>query len=117
ERVVQWVHDGMPLPNGRGTARDHHEAMPFAELPAFMRELREVKTIPARALEFTILTVARTSEVPEGHLGRNRPKGQGLVHPRPAHEGQQAASRSTCRSRPANSQRFAPRRLWICISW
>jgi integrase len=63
ERVVQWVRDGMPLPNGRGMARDHHEAMPFTELPPFMRELRDVKTISARALEFTVLTAARTSEV------------------------------------------------------
>jgi integrase len=61
ERVVQWVRDGMPLPNGT-IKRKHHEAMPFAELPAFMEELRHLDGIKARALEFTILTAARTSE-------------------------------------------------------
>jgi integrase len=41
----------------------HHPALSYAELPAFMEELRQVKGIPARALEFTILTAARTQEV------------------------------------------------------
>jgi integrase len=40
----------------------HHPALPFSELPAFMAELREHNGISARALEFTILTAARTSE-------------------------------------------------------
>jgi integrase len=62
ERVVQWVRDGMPMPNG-AIERRHHEAMPFAELPGFMCELRNIESVSARALEFTILTGARTSEV------------------------------------------------------
>jgi integrase len=41
----------------------HHPAIPYAELPAFMAELREHQSIGAWALEFTILTAARTSEV------------------------------------------------------
>ena len=40
----------------------HHKALPYAEVPAFMAELREQKFISARALEFTILTAVRTSE-------------------------------------------------------
>jgi integrase len=40
----------------------HHNALPYAELPAFMVKLREEEGIAARALEFTILTAARTSE-------------------------------------------------------
>jgi len=40
----------------------HHEALPYVELPEFMAELREQKFISAHALEFTILTAARTSE-------------------------------------------------------
>ena len=36
--------------------------MAFTELPAFMAELRGRDSISARALEFTILTAARTSE-------------------------------------------------------
>lgn len=63
ERVVQWVTDGMPLPNQGASKRvRHHPAMPFAELPAFMAELEQRNSISARALEFTILTVARTGD-------------------------------------------------------
>jgi len=40
----------------------HHAALPFLESPAFMVELRERDSISARALEFTILTAARTGE-------------------------------------------------------
>jgi integrase len=40
----------------------HHAALPYAELPAFMAELRRRPGIAARALEFTILTAARTGE-------------------------------------------------------
>jgi integrase len=42
----------------------HHPAMDYRALPAFMHELRaEEKTVAARALEFLILTAARTGEV------------------------------------------------------
>lgn len=40
----------------------HHPAMPYRELPAFMAALHERVGMGARALEFTILTAARTSE-------------------------------------------------------
>ena len=42
---------------------DHHKAIPFAQLPAFMTKLRAVNSMSALALEFTILTAARTGEV------------------------------------------------------
>ena len=41
----------------------HHPALPFTALPAFMAKLRSRDSISARALEFAILTAARTSEV------------------------------------------------------
>jgi integrase len=41
----------------------HHPALPFDSLPEFMVKLREQKGAAARALEFTILTAARTGEV------------------------------------------------------
>lgn len=41
----------------------HHPALPFTELPLFMVELAKREGIGARALEFTILTAARTGEV------------------------------------------------------
>ena len=42
---------------------EHHAALPYAELPAFLASLREQEGIAARALEFAILTAARTGEV------------------------------------------------------
>jgi integrase len=42
---------------------EHHPALPYAELPDFMSELRQQDGVAARALEFTILTAARTGEV------------------------------------------------------
>ena len=43
--------------------RPHHDAMPYADVPAFMARLRERDALSALALEFTILCAARTSEV------------------------------------------------------
>ncbi|MCJ2020128.1 integrase arm-type DNA-binding domain-containing protein [Methylobacterium sp. E-065] len=40
----------------------HHPALPFRQVPVFMAELRGQDTIPARALEFTILTAVRSGE-------------------------------------------------------
>jgi len=63
ERVCQWVKDGMPLPfQGASKRVRHHPALSFAELPSFMSKLRKRDSISARALEFTILTAARTGE-------------------------------------------------------
>jgi integrase len=64
ERVVQWVRDGMPLPmQGASKRVKHHPAMPFTELPDFMEKLSARNSVSARALEFAILTAARTGEV------------------------------------------------------
>jgi integrase len=41
----------------------HHAALPFADLPDFMAALRTHEGTAARALEFAILTAARTGEV------------------------------------------------------
>ena len=40
----------------------HHAALPYSELPNFLIELRSQPGVAARALEFTILTAARTNE-------------------------------------------------------
>lgn len=42
---------------------EHHAALPYAEISAFMSALRLRDGIAPKALEFTILTAARTSEV------------------------------------------------------
>jgi len=44
---------------------EHYAAMPYDDLPGFLIELCKKKGIDARALEFTILTAARVSEVVE----------------------------------------------------
>ena len=54
----------------------HYPALPYAEIGAFMVELRKEKSTAARALEFTILTAARTNEAigalwPEFDLSAN----------------------------------------------
>lgn len=66
------------LPAKRKVRRvEHHAALPYAEMPAFMSALRVQDNPTARALEFAILTAARTGEVTgapwheidaEGHL-------------------------------------------------
>jgi integrase len=50
------------LPKAR-QIQSHHSALPYPEVPAFMRVLRQHPSMVARALEFLILTVGRTSEV------------------------------------------------------
>lgn len=51
------------LPQRLSTAIRHHAALPYAELPAFMSELQQRDGVPERALEFAILTAARSGEV------------------------------------------------------
>jgi integrase len=41
----------------------HHAAMPYKQIPEFMRKLRAIDGIAARALEFTVLTASRQGEV------------------------------------------------------
>jgi integrase len=50
------------LPKRQKLTRGHHAAMPFTDVPAFLAQLRERESMAALALEFTILTAARTSE-------------------------------------------------------
>ena len=48
---------------GRGKERGLFAALPYTEAPAFLAQLRQQKGIAARALEFAVLTAARTGEV------------------------------------------------------
>ena len=50
-------------PRRSAQSRGHHAAMPFVDLPAFIAQLRDHPTIAGLALEFLILTAARTGEV------------------------------------------------------
>jgi integrase len=51
------------LPKRQKLDKQHHAAMPYRELPAFWSRLRKVDTVAAMALQFTILTAARSGEV------------------------------------------------------
>lgn len=50
------------LPKRKKLSRGHHAAMPYEDVPAFLANLRSREGIAALALEFTILTAARTGE-------------------------------------------------------
>ncbi len=80
EQVLDWAtarghRDGLNPARWRGhldkllarpskIARiEHRAALPVAEVGPFMKRLREAEGIGARALEFTILTAARSGEV------------------------------------------------------
>jgi integrase len=47
----------------------HHPALPYAEIPAFIADLRKRNALAAVALEFTILTAARTGAVIGATIG------------------------------------------------
>ncbi|WP_448577746.1 tyrosine-type recombinase/integrase [Thermaurantiacus sp.] len=68
--VAQGYRDAMPLLTAKALrlpkqsrAVAHHAAMPFAEVPAFIALLREREGVSRVALEFAILTAARSGEV------------------------------------------------------
>jgi integrase len=65
ENPARWKgHLQNLLPNpGKIKKVRHHPALPYAELPGFMLELRSRDGISARALEFCILTACRSGEV------------------------------------------------------
>src|SRR5262245_53411184 len=64
ENPARWRgHLDQLLPKRQRLTRGHHPAMDYAELPAFMRDLRARQATAALALEFAILTAARSGEV------------------------------------------------------
>lgn len=52
----------LPMPS-KVQNKKHHAALPYGELGAFMTELLTRTGVSARALEFSILTVARSGEI------------------------------------------------------
>lgn len=81
ESVLSWAVASKIRPSGENPARwrghldnllarpsdvqkvEHHAALPFTEIGAFMRDLRSREGVGARALEFAILTAARSGEI------------------------------------------------------
>lgn len=64
ENPARWRgHLEKLLPSGRSLSKHrHHPAMPWAEVPAFVQQVRTLPGIGPRVLEFIILTAVRTSE-------------------------------------------------------
>jgi integrase len=64
ENPARWRgHLAHLLPKRGKLTRGHHAAMAYRDVPDFMDRLRQIDTTPARALEFAILTAARSGEV------------------------------------------------------
>jgi integrase len=56
-------HLALLLPKRQALQRGHHAAMPYRDLPPFVERLRLIEGVSAPALEFVILTAARSGEV------------------------------------------------------
>lgn len=64
ENPARWRgHLEFILPERTILSRGHHKALSYEEIPAFVHALHKRAAVAALALEFTILTAARTGEV------------------------------------------------------
>ncbi|MCP1844505.1 integrase [Bradyrhizobium sp. USDA 4524] len=63
ENPARWRgHLDHLLPKQSKLTRGHHAAMSYASVPTFMSDLKTREAVAARALEFAILTAARSGE-------------------------------------------------------
>lgn len=64
ENPARWRgHLEKLLPSGQSLSKHkHHPAMPWQDVPAFVQQVRSLRGIGPRVLEFIILTTVRTSE-------------------------------------------------------
>lgn len=65
DNPAKWkdnLEELLPAP-GKVAKVEHHKAIPWTGMPAFMLELRGRQGMAARALEFAILTASRSGEV------------------------------------------------------
>ena len=64
ENPAQWRGHLDHLLPARGKVRpvQHHPALPFVDMPAFMQQVRARDGMAARAFEFMVLTASRTGE-------------------------------------------------------
>jgi integrase len=63
DNPASWDVIGKVLPNHKTFAKvNHHPALPYADVPAFVAKLRTCQGTAAAALLFTILTASRTQE-------------------------------------------------------
>ena len=107
ENPARWKgHLDHLLPARRKVRKvKHHPALPYAEMPAFMRDLRARYGVAALALEFAILTACRTNEVAQREYGRSSISATGCGQSRRAHEGRAASIACRCLIAPSPSSR------------
>ena len=64
ENPARWRgHLSQVLPTRTRLSRGHHKALPYDEIPAFIQSLHARQAVAGLALEFVILTAARSGEV------------------------------------------------------
>ena len=89
ENPARWkgnLEHALPNPSKIRTVT-HHPALPWQEVGRFMDELRARDGVSARALEFLILTAARSGEVRLATWGRVRYQYANLEYSRAQNEG------------------------------
>ncbi len=63
DNPAEWKgHLDQILPAAEKLQRGHHAAMPYPDVPDFIKKVQTIKGNGARALEFTILTAVRSGE-------------------------------------------------------
>jgi len=63
ENPARWRgHIALMLPARTKLSRGHHRALPYADIPALIAKLQTKNAMAALALEFTVLTAARSGE-------------------------------------------------------
>lgn len=64
DNPAQWRgHLDQMLPKRQKLTRGHHAALAYADVPTFIRKLQDREAVAGRALEFLVLTAARSGEV------------------------------------------------------
>jgi integrase len=109
---------------------EHFRALPYAEIPSFMADLRAIEGILARSLEFLVLTASRRDEVRRARWSEIDLAGRvwtipgermkaGREHRVPlgdrAVEIVQSLPRHSAYVFPSRSSAFAPNMMWLLI--
>ncbi len=63
DNPAAWKDNLQPIFGAQRKAKKHHAALPYVDMPAFMADLRARDSMSAKAVEFAILTAARSGEV------------------------------------------------------
>jgi integrase len=73
DNPARWRNHLQTLLGGTAKTVKHHPALPYKQIAEFMTELRQQNGIAARALEYTILTAARTGDIIGGERDAKPP--------------------------------------------